>query len=158
MCCWHSSEGTTPHCVYSPCFFCWKYQLHWYLEWEDESTNLWKTPAPWVRETQARPEINIIELKKWKMGGWYTWYNGFCTQVYLFFRRRSSTYHCISLKMLPRGRKSRSLFLPPLHCTHNWSFCHLCPLAKLCMKPICIAWLYFIQNWTVNMFYQKSLY
>lgn len=34
--------------------------------WEAESMQLWKALPPWVRETQARPEINIIELKKWK--------------------------------------------------------------------------------------------
>lgn len=35
--------------------------------WETESMKLWKTLLSWVRETQARPEINLIQLKKWKL-------------------------------------------------------------------------------------------
>lgn len=35
--------------------------------WEIESMKLWKTLLSWVRETQARPEINLIQLKKWKL-------------------------------------------------------------------------------------------
>lgn len=34
---------------------------------EIESMQLWKAFLNWVRETQAGPEINIIELEKWKL-------------------------------------------------------------------------------------------
>jgi len=125
--------------------------------WEIESIKLWKALPPWIRDTQAGPEINI--LKKWKKEDSHTCYDVFSTKVYLSFRRLQTTYPHIFLKMLPRGRKSRrSVFLPSLYCTNKWYFCHLCLLAKLSMKLICNTWLNFIQNWTVNLFYKKYLY
>lgn len=76
--------------------------------------------------------------------------------MYLFYRWPQSTYLHTLLKMLPKCRTSRrSFFLLPLYCTHNWYFCHLCLLLKLSMKVFWNAWLYFIQKWTVNLFYQK---
>lgn len=100
---------------------------------EIESMKLWKTLLSWVRETQARPEINIIELKKWKL-------EIHIPDIMIFLLKciyrwpQSSHLHTL-LKTLPNCRTSwRSVFLPLLCCTYNWYFCHLCLLLKLSMK------------------------
>lgn len=153
-CCWPISEGPTPHSVDSCCLPHWRYRP--VGNWVHETL---KDPSLLSERDPSKARNQSYTVEEMKAGNSYTWYCDFSPQVYLFYRRPQSTYLHTLLKMLPKRRTSRrSVFLLPLYCTHNWYFCHLCLLLKLSMKVFWDAWLYLIQNWTVNLFNQKYLY
>lgn len=109
---------------------------------ETESMKLWKTLLSWVRERLKQGQRST---ESWRNEGWkfpylISWF--FYSSVSLH-RWPQSIYLPTLLKMLPKCRTSwRSVFLPPLYCTHNWYFCYLCLLLKLSMKVFRNAWLF----------------
>lgn len=130
--------------------------IPWMGGWVHETL---RHPSPLGESDSSKARNQYNRVEEMKNGG-------FMYLIWCFF------YSSVSfLQMTPihlpsyllenvsqRQENRRSVFLPSLYCTHNWYFCHLCLLAKLSMKLICNAWLYFIQNWTVNLLYQKYLY
>lgn len=70
------SEGTTPFVCIHVAFPAKNVSLIYELNGKSSPWNC-KTPPLWVGKTQARAEINIIELRKWKTEDSHTWYDGF---------------------------------------------------------------------------------
>lgn len=96
-------------------------------------------------------------MKKWKLEIHIPDIMIFLLKCISFYTWPQFTYLHTLLKTIPNCRTSwRSLFLPPLYCTHNWYFSHLWLLLKLSMKVFWNAWLHFMQNSTVNIFYQNT--
>lgn len=96
---------------------------------------LWKTLLSWVRRTQARTEINIIELKKWKL-------EIHIPDIMIFLLKCISSTNgpnpltfIPSWKCYPNAGQAGGQFSYSLYIVHIIDiFCHLSLLLKLSMK------------------------